>query len=684
MRRCENCGSELPDRARFCSSCGQVLHSEIARAVTNISTKPLPAPSDSYHDTDAEWTWIDPTKAQQGFISPGSEDNQREEKRNLLLVDIAAPLTPANSVPVTPGTPSVGSLPVVSGSPATGSPPVAPGTLPGGSAPIAPGSSPAGSASTTVPPRMAPRTDQLPTREPLTHHPTTHQPLTHHPPTHRPPTHQPQTHHPPTHEPPTHEPLTHHPATHQPSNHKPSTHHPPAHHPASDSSHLPSQHTKSSSGHLHHPDNKLDKHGKSHSDEKHSHSSHEKFPRRQLRRAIRGKRAIVFIAIPLLVLIVAGGSFAIARTFSGNPGASSATVTITPTSIDLKNTYSIAVVTGIPDASMNQVGGARMLSTTTAANTQTVSATGQGTTPGTHAQGTLWFREPYINTGPFTFNAGTVFNDDPGSSPNVQMMIDATITVPANGNGSVTVPAHVVQIGAIGNIPIGGWTHYYNHSDAEPVDIDNTTPFTGGTDPQSYTIVQQSDIDGAAKTLEQANNPNAQQVLQGQTQTNEQFIGTPQCKPDVTTNHQAGDKAANVTVSVTFTCTAEVYSQDAALSMAKQLLAHQSTSNPGPQFILVGNIVTTVANAAVSNPAQGTITLAINAGGVWVYQFNSSQQQALTRLVAGKKKQDMQTLLLQQQGVARATINLAGGDGTLLPTDPHQIKIVVQSVPGEQ
>src|SRR5205807_10546862 len=51
---------------------------------------------------------------------------------------------------------------------------------------------------------------------------------------------------------------------------------------------------------------------------------------------------------------------------------------------------------------------------------QTVNATGQGTTPGTHATGMLMFHEPYVNTGPFTFNAGTVFNDDPNQTPNVQ------------------------------------------------------------------------------------------------------------------------------------------------------------------------------------------------------------------------------------------------------------------------
>src|SRR6266566_739738 len=55
------------------------------------------------------------------------------------------------------------------------------------------------------------------------------------------------------------------------------------------------------------------------------------------------------------------------------PGTVSAsTVTITPASTDLKQTYTISAVTGTPDASKQQV-----------------QATGTATTSGTHATGTL-------------------------------------------------------------------------------------------------------------------------------------------------------------------------------------------------------------------------------------------------------------------------------------------------------
>jgi hypothetical protein len=230
---------------------------------------------------------------------------------------------------------------------------------------------------------------------------------------------------------------------------------------------------------------------------------------------------------------------------------------------------------------------------------QTVRVTGQGTTPGTQATGMLTFSEPYINTGPFTFNAGTVFNDDFNRTPNVQMMIDATITVPTEGNGSVTVPAHVVQKGTIGNIPIKGWTHYYNHSDAEPVDIHNSTPFTGGTDPQTYIVVQQSDIDGAANVLKASTQQSAAADLNSQLSQSEHLVGDPQCTYNVSSDHAVGDRAT------TFTETVQAICQQTAISIGDkskitQLIPHQAlTCNTTTKVLDCNYLETTVP---VSDP----------------------------------------------------------------------------------
>lgn len=407
-----------------------------------------------------------------------------------------------------------------------------------------------------------------------------------------------------------------------------------------------------------------------------------------VQRPTKKKRAsILFILLLILIGVVPGGFLVFARIASGGP-ASSATVTITPASVDLNNTYTISVVTGTPIPSQNQVGGARILSATTQSYSQTVNATGQGTIPGISAHGTLtaYNFDPYVA---LAFSAGTILSNTLPTP--IQMVLDADVYVPPPPAGqfysTADVPAHVIPVGTIGNIPtedtpVKGFKYRTTDSSGYIVQVQNDSPFTGGQDPQTYSVVQQSDIDGAAQALEQANTPNVQQVLQPQVQADEQLIGTPQCKLKVTSDHVAGGRATSVTVTVSFTCTGEVYNPQPAQAMASQLLTTQASTNPGPGYTLVGNIAALVTGAAVSSVNQSTVMLTINAEGVWVYQFSSAQTQALAKDIAGKKKQDVQAFLLKQKGIAKVLINLTGGDGKTLPANADQIKIVVQSVQG--
>jgi hypothetical protein len=208
--------------------------------------------------------------------------------------------------------------------------------------------------------------------------------------------------------------------------------------------------------------------------------------------------------------------------------------------------------------------------------------------------------------------------------------------------------------------------------------VQNNTSFTGGQDAQTYTSVQQSDIDNAANTLESANKPDPMQLLQEQIQPNEQWVGTPQCTPNVTSDHNAGDQATQVTVSVTFTCIGEVYDHTGAVTLATNALMQQAATDPGSGYALVGQIKTMVTNATVGD--QKTVTLMVSAEGVWAYQFSMDQEQAFARMIAGKTPQEAQQLLAGQTGVAKVSIQLSGGQ--LLPKDPAKISIVMQTVQG--
>ena len=151
----------------------------------------------------------------------------------------------------------------------------------------------------------------------------------------------------------------------------------------------------------------------------------------------------------------------------------------------------------------------------------------------------------------------------------------------------------------------------------------------------------------------------------------------------MTSDHAAGDKATTVTVSVTFTCTGEVYDQQGALASAAQWLKQDAAKNPGSGYALVGKVVTTQTQAKVSNADQGTIAVSVTAEGVWVFQVSDAQKLALVKLVAGKKKGIVQSLLLQQQGVSKVDIQLVGGDRDTFPRNSGKVTLVVLSVKGK-
>lgn len=192
--------------------------------------------------------------------------------------------------------------------------------------------------------------------------------------------------------------------------------------------------------------------------------------------------------------------------------------------------------------------------------------------------------------------------------------------------------------------------------------------------------MQQSDINSAASALENANAPNAQQLLQSQAGASEQFIGNPSCNPNVRANHAAGDNATTVTVTVSFTCSGEVYDAGKAVSMAVQLLTSQAATSPGSGYALVGHIATGVGNVTLANANSGTVIIPVSAQGTWAFQFSDAQQTALEQLVAGKSKSDALTLLSTQPGIAKVAIQLADSNATVLPTNTSQIKIIVQAI----
>ena len=246
-------------------------------------------------------------------------------------------------------------------------------------------------------------------------------------------------------------------------------------------------------------------------------------------------RLMIAIALVSLTLVfVLLGIFAwtgtAARLGLVPEGLLGATVTITPASPALKNTYVISAVTGPPIASQRQVQ-ARFLSYSTSSQTATVKAAGVGHIPATAATGnlTLYNALPY----PQTLALGTVFTDTNG----IQVVSDTTALIPAAkppAEGSVTVSGHAAVPGKNGNIQA------FDFNDvsccAAGVTVQNTAAFSGGRDEQSYSFVQQSDIDSVVQPVKVALAQSGQASLKTQILANERLIGPVQCVSNITSD----------------------------------------------------------------------------------------------------------------------------------------------------
>jgi len=404
------------------------------------------------------------------------------------------------------------------------------------------------------------------------------------------------------------------------------------------------------------------------------------------------KSVLALLTLITLVVALTGGALAYARpvlfgaitgrhtsSIGSTTSASSTTsaiIAIVPTLKTLQNIFSIAAVTGTPDKSKHQYQGARYLSATTSFYTQTSKATGQGTIPGTHASGTVCI-DNFNTAASLTLQAGSVYSNTYGGVPSFHMVLDATESLPVAPSSTVwsqkCAPAHALEVGTVGN-------NIFNSNEYGTLSysVFNNPAFTNGKNSQNYVAVQQSDIDNAASTLEKTYVPDPQQTLQGQVQSNERYINSPHCNSNTTSNYAAGAAASSVTVAVSFTCTGEVYNDNGAQSMAAQLLHDKVITDLGSNYLQVGNITTTLTNAALTDGNKGTITLMVTAKGTWVYQFTATQKQTLAKLIAGKNKNEAQTLLLSQTGVAKASVQIAGSNNDTLPVDIRRITIMVQ------
>ena len=340
------------------------------------------------------------------------------------------------------------------------------------------------------------------------------------------------------------------------------------------------------------------------------------------------------------------------------------TVTITPKAHTISTTGVFPLGTA---GSANGLQG-RVLPTFTLTQSASTTATGHGHQDAKHATGRLT-----LYNGLFTAQwlpSGTVFAGQHG----VHVATSQSVTIPS-GNppsyGQATVSAYAVQAGSAGNIQAGD----INTTIANGVLVTNS-PFTGGQDARDFLSVTKADIQRVVDRLSPDLLQSEQTALTAQL-TGGEALAPPTCSPATTADHGPGSEATTVQVSVSASCIAIAYNQQAIQVKASQLLTSIATQQLGTGYHLIGSIQVTVKQATVSTHPP-LVVLSFMCGGTWVYTLSPQEQQHIKHLIAGRTKQQALQLLLSQSGIDKATIT-GIGENEQVPEDVTHIHLLIMA-----
>ncbi|HEY1351225.1 MAG TPA: baseplate J/gp47 family protein [Ktedonobacteraceae bacterium] len=363
---------------------------------------------------------------------------------------------------------------------------------------------------------------------------------------------------------------------------------------------------------------------------------------------------LVAIAVALLLVLFSSGLFVFASS------QATATVTLTLQSRIVHNTYLVTAAT-----TQGQVQARKL--TQTVAQSRTTRASGYY--PGTRASGLLTFHNTSTSCGcPIFIPAGTPFTSRTG----VTVVTAYDISVAAQC--VVTVPARAVIYGAGGNVPADS----VHATFGAHVWGTNRQAFTGGQSGQSNALVQQADINNLTSALQTQNEHTARSGLESQLHSSQRLADSPLCRSRSAADHPAGAAAAGVTVTVTTTCAAEAYDYARVVQIVQQQVQAQAASYFSSNFVEVGSLQTTVAQATVTDARTGRLLLAVQAAGRWVYRFDQSLKRSLARVIAGKDVTQVRALLNNEAGVAAVNVSLSGPSQNTLPSDDAKIAIVLR------
>ncbi len=381
-----------------------------------------------------------------------------------------------------------------------------------------------------------------------------------------------------------------------------------------------------------------------------------------LTRQRRRQPTVLLLCIVPLIGILTGVTYAVILPLF----RPSATVTIVATSQQISTTSILQVVTnGTADPTKNQVAG-RVLPAITMSEQKTVPTTGTIRQAAQAAHGFITFYNAasYVQT----VSVGTLLTGADG----IQVLTDQDAIIPAAvmpTEGQTTILGHAVTTGPQGNIKIGD---LYGACCRLNVFVTNGA-FHGGQDARTYQSVTQQDINAVTASVKSGLEQSVQAALQTQVQATETLVTPLSCTSNVTPDHQPGEEATQVHVTINETCTGTTYNTQAGTTLLTTLATKDATKRLGTGYITTG-----IHTTQVTPSNQNGRELQIKSVSVWAYPFTQEQQRSIKAMIAGMSKDKATAILLRTAGVQSVAITLK--NGTTIPSDGQQIYLLFLQV----
>jgi len=232
----------------------------------------------------------------------------------------------------------------------------------------------------------------------------------------------------------------------------------------------------------------------------------------------------------------------------------------------------------------------------------------------------------------------------------------------------VTVPAHAVNTGEAGNIKAEDITGICCR---ENVFVSNAA-FSGGQDERNYHMVTQQDIQGAVSSLVPAATQMINQSFEKLGRPTETLI-PPVCSQNIITDHQLGEAATTVTVTLKKSCLAGAYDRNDYASQVIKALSQQA----GKGYVLTAYLALSPVQVVLK---QRTLALHATYQATLPYHFSQAEQSAFLGKIKGKSSKQAIQILSSLPGVAQVTITTPANQDTL-PTDAASIHVVIMHVP---